>query len=81
MGAQGAAPAEESGAGDAVVDELRGGDEVHEPGEDGSGAVGDLQEGDEGDGEDGHDGVDWDAVAGCSLGCQWNDWLRCVRKI
>lgn len=52
MGAQGAAPHEKGEAGDAVVDELRGGDEVDEPGEDGGGAVGDLQEGDEGDCED-----------------------------
>jgi len=66
LGAQGAAPEEERGAGDAVVDELGGGDQVDEPGEDGGGAVGDLQEGEEGDGEDGEDGVDWDAVAGCS---------------
>ena len=42
MGAQGAAPAEEGGAGYAVVDELGGGDEADEPGEDGGGAVGDL---------------------------------------
>lgn len=67
MGAEGAAPAEEGGAGEAVVDELGGGDQVHEPGEDGGGAVGDLQEGEEGDGENGEDGVNWDAVAGCSV--------------
>lgn len=81
MRAQGAAPAEEGGAGDAVVDELRGGDQVDEPGEDGGGAVGDLQEGDEGDGEDGQDGVDGDAVAGCSLRCQWGDCLYCDLKV
>ena len=45
LGAESTAPAEEGGAGDAVVDELGGGDEVDEPGEDGRGAVGDLEEG------------------------------------
>ena len=45
MRAEGAAPEKERGAGDAVVDELGGGDQVDEPGEDGGGAVGDLQEG------------------------------------
>lgn len=67
MGAEGAAPAEECGAGEAVVDELGGGDEVDEPGEDGCRAVGDLQESEEGDGEDREDGVNWDAVPGCSV--------------
>ena len=52
MGAQGAAPHEEGQAGYAVVDELRGGDEVYEPGEDGGAAGRDLQESEEGDGED-----------------------------
>ena len=67
MGGERAAPHEESQAGDAVVDELGGGDQVDEPGEDGGGAVGDLQEGEEGDGEDGEDGVDWDAVTRCAV--------------
>jgi hypothetical protein len=45
LGFEGAAPAEEGCAGDTVVDELGGGDEVYEPGEDCCGAVGDLEEG------------------------------------
>jgi hypothetical protein len=52
LGAEGTAPAEEGGTGNAVVNELGGSDKVYEPGEDGCGAVGDLQEGEEGDGED-----------------------------
>lgn len=76
LGTEGAAPEEESGAGDAVVDELGGGDQVDEPGEDGGGAVGDLQEGEEGNGEDGEDGVDWDSVAGCSVGVLAGVFLR-----
>lgn len=68
---EGFAPAEEGEAYDAIVDELRGGDEVDEPVEDSGGAAGDLEEGDEGDDEDGEDAVDWDAVAGCSGFGQW----------